>query len=73
MHTSTNFVAGRFVQSDAIVYLRGLPDDAVLDVVWVDDWHSRDHVTQEIELLASHVTNTRRRGPPLPHQDFSEL
>ena len=44
-----------FYQGNAIEYLENLPEEFVYDIVFLDDWHSCEHVTRELELLTSHV------------------
>tara|TARA_B100001250_G_scaffold371241_1_gene355929 strand:- start:332 stop:937 length:606 start_codon:yes stop_codon:yes gene_type:complete len=40
-----------FVQQDSIEFLQVWPKDKKIDVVFVDDWHSYEHVKRQLELL----------------------
>jgi predicted O-methyltransferase YrrM len=40
-----------FVQMDALEYLKKIDKTCVLDFVYVDDWHSYEHVKSELEEL----------------------
>ena len=40
-----------FVQQDSIEFLQVWPKDKKMDVVFVDDWHSYEHVKRQLELL----------------------
>jgi predicted O-methyltransferase YrrM len=40
-----------FVQMDALEYLKKIDKTNVLDFVYVDDWHSYEHVKSELEEL----------------------
>jgi len=44
-----------FHKSDALAHLRGQPQNFIWDLVFVDDWHTREHVKQELQLLAPHL------------------
>lgn len=46
----------RFVQQDALAFLRDWDPRQKMDLVLVDDWHAADHVKQELDLLADRVT-----------------
>jgi hypothetical protein len=41
--------------SDALEYLRNLPPRVMFDLVFLDDQHDYEHVSQEIQLLAPHL------------------
>jgi len=43
-----------FIQSDAIQFLQ--QNTTIWDLVYIDDWHSYDHVKKELELLDSKIT-----------------
>lgn len=45
-----------FHQSDAIEYLNGV--NKIYDIVYVDDWHSYDHVAKEIDLIDKFTTKS---------------
>ena len=60
---NTNFVPPKdlarrwnFIKSSSIDFLENLKQDDVFDVVYVDDWHSYEHVKKELEILDSHVS-----------------
>ena len=40
-----------FKKSDSIKFLEEWPKDKKMDVVFVDDWHSYEHVKRQLELL----------------------
>lgn len=44
-----------FHKQDALSFLETWPDDKKMDVVFVDDWHSYDHVKKELEYLDRYV------------------
>lgn len=48
----------RFVKSDALTFLRSLPDDEKFDVIYIDDWHTYPHVREELRLIEKHLTPT---------------
>jgi predicted O-methyltransferase YrrM len=43
-----------FITSDAIQFLE--KNTTIWDLVYIDDWHSYDHVKKELELLDSKIT-----------------
>ena len=49
-----------FIQSDAIEFLEGWEKDNMLtpDFVYIDDWHSYDHVKKELDILDRIVSPT---------------
>ena len=54
----TNFVVPNelkkyweFTKMDAIQYLENWDASKSLDIVYIDDWHSYDHVKKELEIL----------------------
>ncbi len=49
-----------FVQSDALAFLRALPDDTLFDFVFVDDLHTAEHVQQV--ATGHHRYSGYRRG-----------
>ena len=40
-----------FVKSDSIKFLEEWPKEKKIDVAFVDDWHSYEHVKKQLELL----------------------
>jgi len=44
-----------FHKQDALEFLSKWPADKKMDVVFVDDWHSYEHVKQELEYLDRYV------------------
>lgn len=40
-----------FVKSDAIEFLLKLTPSDNIDLIYIDDWHSYDHVKQELDIL----------------------
>lgn len=42
-------------KQDALAFLEEWPDDKKMDVVFVDDWHSYEHVKKELEYLDRYV------------------
>jgi len=42
-------------KSDAHAFLRNQTANLIWDLVFVDDWHARDHVKLELQLLAPHL------------------
>lgn len=40
-----------FTKTDAIEFLENWDDSIPLDIVYIDDWHSYDHVKKELEIL----------------------
>lgn len=40
-----------FIKSDAIEFLENWNDKKTIDLVYIDDWHSYDHVKKELEVL----------------------
>jgi predicted O-methyltransferase YrrM len=48
----------KFYQSDSIEFLGNIPEGLVYDLVFVDDWHSYEHVASELELLTPHVNKS---------------
>jgi hypothetical protein len=44
-----------FHHAFSLAYLRSLPADVYLDLVWLDDLHDYEHVKEEIRLLAPHL------------------
>ena len=47
----------RFHKQDAIKYLERVPERKIYDLIYIDDWHSYEHVKKEIELVKRHITN----------------
>ncbi len=45
-----------FIESDAISFLKSVPEKTFYDVIYIDDWHSYDHVKQELEILDKHTS-----------------
>jgi predicted O-methyltransferase YrrM len=41
----------KFTKMDAIKFLENWDDSIPLDIVYIDDWHSYDHVKKELEIL----------------------
>lgn len=48
MPDSDNWV---YVKKDAIQFLKEWPVNETIDLVYIDDWHSYEHVKKELELL----------------------
>lgn len=46
----------KFTKMDAIEFLENWDDSIPLDIVYIDDWHSYDHVKKELEILDSLVS-----------------
>jgi len=46
----------KFYKSDALKFLREWDRSAQIDLVYIDDWHSYQHVKMELEILDSIVT-----------------
>jgi predicted O-methyltransferase YrrM len=40
-----------FIKSDAIKYLESWDENKNIDLVYLDDWHSYDHVKKELDIL----------------------
>ena len=40
-----------FVKKDSIKFLEEWPKDKKIDIIYVDDWHSYEHVKRQLELL----------------------
>ena len=38
-------------KQDAIEFLKSWPKDKTIDFIFIDDWHSYDHVKKELEIL----------------------
>lgn len=45
-----------FVKQDAIEFLKFFPENLQIDVVYIDDWHSYEHVKKELEILDTLVS-----------------
>jgi predicted O-methyltransferase YrrM len=46
-----------FTQSDAIAFLENrVSENASYDIVYIDDWHSYDHVKKELSLVEKMIT-----------------
>jgi predicted O-methyltransferase YrrM len=41
----------QFTKMDAVEYLENWDSSKSLDIVYIDDWHSYDHVKKELEIL----------------------
>jgi len=48
----------KFHQSDSIEFLENIPEGLIYNLVFVDDWHSYEHVAKELELLTPHVNRS---------------
>lgn len=48
----------KFSQSDSIKFLENIPHGHVYGMVYIDDWHSYEHVARELELLTPHVNKS---------------
>jgi len=46
----------KFYQNDAIEFLNNWDKNINIDLVYIDDWHSYEHVKQELELLDTIVS-----------------
>lgn len=44
-----------FYKQDALAFLKEWPEDKKMDFVFVDDWHSYEHVKKELEYLDRYV------------------
>jgi predicted O-methyltransferase YrrM len=44
-----------FHKQDALAFLKEWPEDKKMDFVFVDDWHSYEHVKKELEYLDRYV------------------
>jgi len=55
-YVPTNKSRWHFHRGDALVFLNTLPEGEMFDLVFVDDWHSYRHVSDELRLLDQHVT-----------------
>ena len=40
-----------FVKSDAIEFLSKINPDETIDLIYIDDWHSYEHVKKELEII----------------------
>lgn len=40
-----------FIKSDAIEFLSKINPSEIIDLVYIDDWHSYEHVKKELEIL----------------------
>jgi predicted O-methyltransferase YrrM len=40
-----------YPETDALDFLNKWPSNKIIDLIFVDDWHSYDHVKKELELL----------------------
>lgn len=40
-----------FIRSDAIEYLSNISPNESIDLIYIDDWHSYEHVKKELEIL----------------------
>lgn len=45
-----------FVKSDAVEFLSKINPNETIDLLYIDDWHSYDHVKKEIEILDTLVS-----------------
>jgi predicted O-methyltransferase YrrM len=45
-----------FIQSDAIKFLENWDSEKSIDLIYIDDWHSYEHVKKELEILDSKVS-----------------
>lgn len=45
-----------FINSDAIDFLNNLDKNICYDLIFIDDWHSYEHVKKELEILDKHVS-----------------
>jgi predicted O-methyltransferase YrrM len=45
-----------FIQSDAILFLENWDVKKNIDLIYIDDWHSYEHVKKELEILDSLVS-----------------
>jgi predicted O-methyltransferase YrrM len=46
----------QFIQKDAVEFLKDFPESIQIDLVYVDDWHSYEHVKNELEVLDTKVS-----------------
>ena len=46
----------KFIKSDAIKFLESWDEDKTMDFVYVDDWHSYEHVKKELSIINSLVS-----------------
>lgn len=44
-----------FIQSDAIKFLESIPQGTKYDLVYIDDWHSFEHVFRELQLINAFI------------------
>lgn len=45
-----------FIQSDAIEFLNKWDSQKNIDLIYIDDWHSYEHVKKELEILDSKIS-----------------
>ena len=45
-----------FVKQDAIEFLTNWDDSKTIDLIYIDDWHSYDHVKKELEILDTKIS-----------------
>jgi predicted O-methyltransferase YrrM len=45
-----------YVIQDSIFYLKNLSENEFFDLIFIDDWHDGDHLSNEINLLEKHIT-----------------
>ena len=45
-----------FVKSDAIEFLSKINSDETIDLIYIDDWHSYEHVKKELEIIDSLIS-----------------
>ena len=48
----------KFVKKDSIAFLKTIKKDEKFDFIYIDDWHSYNHVKKEINLLDKFVSPT---------------
>ena len=46
----------KFIKSDAIEFLESWDENKTMDFVYVDDWHSYEHVKRELEIIDTLVS-----------------
>jgi cephalosporin hydroxylase len=44
-----------FIQSDAIKFLESIPQGTKYDLIYIDDWHSFEHVFKELQLINAFI------------------
>jgi predicted O-methyltransferase YrrM len=45
-----------FIKKDAIEFLQNWDSEKTIDLIYIDDWHSYEHVRKELEILDSKIS-----------------